>query len=354
MKKILLFIPSLFNSAGTERISTSLANALHEKGYDVDFVVHSSNTESFYKLHSDINVYSLSLNGNVNIHKLKAAIRLRKLIKHHRYEAIINVGVACANVTMLVVPQILGCKVISWEHFSIKGLNFKRRFKHYISTFFSNHTIVLTNADRSAYPKIFNSKMAVIPNFTDINPLQNISPLSNKVVLACGRLEEEVKRFDLLLKIWSMVHDELPEWNLRIVGDGDSSLLYDEAKKLGINDSVQFAGRCNDMSREYLMSSLFVVTSKYESFSLVIIESKSFGVPVVSFDCPFGPREIIQNGIDGLLIENGNIEAFSKAMILLMKDKEMRLNMGQRAVLDYYDKWSVNKVIDKWLIILKD
>lgn len=220
MNKILFFIPSLFNSAGTERISTSLANALQGKGYYVDFVVHSSNKVSFYKLNSGINIYSLSLNGNINTHKIKAAIRLRKLIKKHKYNVIINVGVACANVTMLVIPQMLGCKVISWEHFSIKGLNFKRRLKHYISVFFSNHTIVLTKADRSAYPRIFDRKMAVIPNFTDINHFQKVSSLSNKVVLACGRLEEEVKRFDLLLNIWSTVHATMPEWTLRIVGDG--------------------------------------------------------------------------------------------------------------------------------------
>lgn len=352
MSKILFFIPSLFNSAGTERISTSLANALHRKGYEVDFVVHSSNRESFYKLNSGINVYSLSLNGNINTHKFKAAIRLRSLIKNHRYDTIINVGVACANVTMLVIPQILGCKVISWEHFSMKGLNFKRRLKHYISVLFSNHTVVLTKADRSAYPQFFDRKMVVIPNFTDINPFQKASSLSNKVVLACGRLNEEVKRFDLLLEIWSRVHTKMPDWILRIVGGGDSSLLQKEAEKLKINNSIQFVGRCNDMSVEYLSSSLFVLTSKYESFSLVIIEAKSFSIPVISFDCPFGPREIVQNETDGLLIENDNIDAFSRAMIRLMKDKELRQNMGRCAALDYLDRWNVNKIIDRWLIIL--
>lgn len=352
MSKILFFIPSLFNSAGTERISTSLANALQKKGYDVDFVVHASNRESFYQLNSSINIYSLSLNGNINTHKIKAAIRLRRLIKNHRYDAIINVGVACANVTMLIIPQMLGCKVISWEHFSIKGLNFKRRLKHYISVFFSNYTVVLTNADRSAYPKIFDCKMAVIPNFTDINPFQKNSSLSDKVVLACGRLEEEVKRFDLLLQIWSIVHVKMPEWILRIVCDGDSSLLHKKAEELKINNSIRFVGRCNDMSVEYLRSSLFTLTSKYESFSLVIIEAKSFGIPVVSFDCPFGPREIVRNEIDGLLIENDSAEAFSKAMIRLMKDKELRQNMGRCATLDYLNRWNVNKIIDKWLMIL--
>lgn len=352
MRKILFFIPSLFNSAGTERISTSLANALCKKGYEVDFVVHSSDRKSFYRLHSSINVYSLSLNGNINTHKIKAAIRLRRLIKNHKYDTIINVGVACANVTMLVIPQILGCKVISWEHFSIKGLNFKRRLKHYISAFFSNYTVVLTKADRSAYPKIFDCRMVIIPNFTDINPFQKASSLSNKVVLACGRLEEEVKRFDLLIRIWSKVHAIMPEWTLRIVGDGDTSFLNDEAEKLKINGSIQFVGRCQNMSMEYLRSSLFVLTSKYESFSLVIIEAKSFGIPVISFDCPFGPREIVQNKIDGLLIENDNIDLFSKAMIRLMKDQELRLKMGRYAALDYLDKWNVNKIINKWLVIL--
>lgn len=106
------------------------------------------------------------------------------------------------------------------------------------------------------------------------------------------------------------------------------------------------------MSAEYLRSSLFVLTSKYESFSLVIIEAKSFGIPVISFDCPFGPREIIQNGTDGLLIENNNLEAFSKAMILLMKDKILRQDMGRCATLDYLDRWNVNKILDKWLNLL--
>lgn len=106
------------------------------------------------------------------------------------------------------------------------------------------------------------------------------------------------------------------------------------------------------MSVEYLRSSLFTLTSKYESFSLVIIEAKSFGIPVVSFDCPFGPREIVRNEIDGLLIENDSAEAFSKAMIRLMKDKELRQNMGRCATLDYLNRWNVNKIIDKWLMIL--
>lgn len=93
------------------------------------------------------------------------------------------------------------------------------------------------------------------------------------------------------------------------------------------------------------------MTSKYESFSLVIIEAKSFGIPVISFDCPFGPREIVQNGMDGLLIENDNTSAFSEAMIRLMKDEELRQNMGRSAVLDYLDRWNVHKIIDKWLVI---
>ena len=143
----------------------------------------------------------------------------------------------------------------------------------------------------------------------------------------------------------------MPGWILRIVGDGDSSLLKNEAEELKINDSVQFVGRCSDMSVEYLNSSLFVLTSKYESFSLVIIEAKSFGIPVISFDCPFGPREIVQNGMDGLLIENDNTSAFSEAMIRLMKDEELRQNMGRSAVLDYLDRWNVHKIIDKWLVI---
>lgn len=102
MHKILFFIPSLCNSGGTERISTILANNLVSRGICVDFVVHSVTIDSFFDLDDSIHIYSLGFNGNINANKLKAALRLRKLIKLNHYNVIVNVGVACSCITFFV------------------------------------------------------------------------------------------------------------------------------------------------------------------------------------------------------------------------------------------------------------
>lgn len=111
--KILFFIPSLKNSAWNEHISVDLANGLSEKGMEVDFVVHDVDVKSFFNIHKSIYVHFLGLTGKIRDNKFKAAYRLRKLIKKHHYEMIVNIGVACNYVSVLAFPPQLGCKVIS-------------------------------------------------------------------------------------------------------------------------------------------------------------------------------------------------------------------------------------------------
>lgn len=192
MHKILFFIPSLCNSGGTERISTILANNLVSRGICVDFVVHSVTIDSFFDLDDSIHIYSLGFNGNINANKLKAALRLRKLIKLNHYNVIVNVGVACSCITFLSAPYLIGCKIISWEHFSICGLNFLGRLNRYLAVCLSKRTIVLTHADKFAYPRVLRKKIKVIPNFTCINKEGNRASLESKIVLAAGRIEVEV------------------------------------------------------------------------------------------------------------------------------------------------------------------
>ena len=230
MRKILFFIPSLFNSGGTERISTTLANELHKLGYSIDFVVHSSSTKSFFFLDSEIAVHSLNLNGNINTHRLKAALRLHKLIKKYQYDMIINVGVACAYVSVFCFPQLLGCKVLSWEHFVCRGLSFYRRLKHYVSVCLSNKTVVLTSADMYGYPKILRRKIVVIPNFTCINIENKVCSLETKTVLSAGRIDN-IKGFDLLIEAWKKISKIYPDWKLRIAGGGNADSLKELINK---------------------------------------------------------------------------------------------------------------------------
>lgn len=353
MPKILFFIRTLTNPAGTERISTALANALSDKGYHVDFVVHDSDARCFFELGPGINVFSLGLDKNMGAHKIKAASRLHRLIKKHRYDIILNVGVSCAYVTYLACPLFYGCKIFSWEHFSINTLGPAGRIKRYLSACFSYRTIVLTHTDRNFYPAFLHKKMTVIPNFTCINPDGLTAKLESKTVLAAGRIEGKIKGFDLLVEAWQEVARHYPDWTLKIAGGGNPYELSNNIHALSLEQSVRLTGAVKNMAGEYLDSSLFVLTSRSESFGLVIIEAMSFGLPVVSFDCPNGPREIIEDGINGRLVKNGNVKELSKALMEMISDKGKRARFGKSAQCKYKAQYTLDKILDTWLAILK-
>lgn len=350
--RLLFFIFSLTNSAGTERISTSLGNALSTNGWQVDFVVNDSDTRHFFSLNSNINVYSLGLDKNVVKHKIKAASRLHRLIRRERYDIILNVGVACACITFLAFPWMYGCKIFSWEHFSMKNTGPMGKLKRCISAFLSNHTIVLTHADLKAYPRLLQKKMSVIPNFTNINKDSYIATLDSNTVLAAGRIEGKIKGFDLLVKAWKEVTTYYPNWNLRIVGGGNPQELKQIIKEQKLEKSVTLTGPIENMEAEYLNSSVFVLSSRSEPFGLVLIEAMSFGVPVVSFDCPNGPHEIVNDGVDGKLVENGNVKALATAVMEMIADKDTRKRMGKAAFQKYSDKYILDKILLMWLSVL--
>lgn len=226
------------------------------------------------------------------------------------------------------------------------------KLKRYISAFLSNHTIVLTHADLKTYPRLLQKKLGVIPNFTNINKNSYTAKLDNNIVLAAGRIER-IKGFDLLVEAWKEVVTRYPDWTLRIAGGGNPYELTQIIKEQKLEESVKLTGPVKEMSAEYLNSSIFVLSSRSEPFGLVLIEAMSFGVPVVSFDCPNGPREIINDGIDGKLVENGNIKALATAITEMIADKGARKKMGKAAIQKYNDKYTIDKIILMWLSVLR-
>lgn len=163
---------------------------------------------------------------------------------------IVNVGVACSCITFLSAPYLIGCKIISWEHFSICGLNFLGRLNRYLAVCLSKRTIVLTHADKFAYPRVLRKKIKVIPNFTCINKEGNRASLESKIVLAAGRIEV-IKGFDLLIEAWKEVKNYYPNWSLRIVGGGCTCDLMQKVKKYNLEDVIYLVGPTTNMDVEY-------------------------------------------------------------------------------------------------------
>ena len=188
--------------------------------------------------------------------------------------------------------------------------------------------VVLTEKDRESWTELNN--VIAIPNPLSFTPASE-SSLTSKRVVAIARYSHE-KGIDLLLKAWSEVEKLQKEWRLDIFGDGDRSVYEQLIDGLGIDRRrCQLNGRTNDVECEYCQSSLFVLSSRFEGFALVLIEAMSCGLPVLAFDCPWGPRSIIRDNEDGLLVRNGDVHQLADKMLYLISHPNKRKVMAEQA-----------------------
>ena len=165
--------------------------------------------------------------------------------------------------------------------------------------------IVLTEEDKASWTELSNVEVIPDPLAFDIT---EVSPLKAKRVIAVGRYVYQ-KGFDLLLQAWAKIEKLFPDWELAIYGMGDRSSYENLAQQLGINmNRCHLNGSTQNIRKEYLESSLFVFSSRFEGFGMVLIEAMACGLPVVSFDCPCGPKDIVSHDEDGLLVPSGDID----------------------------------------------
>lgn len=191
----------------------------------------------------------------------------------------------------------------------------------------SDVIVALTNGDKEEWNA---SRVVVIPNIVDLHN-QQYSALSNKTVLFAGRFVYQ-KGLDKMLEAWKLVVDKRNDWTLRLVGEGEQKeALIKQCKILGIENNVTFAEATKDIALEYYDASLFLLTSRFEGFGLVLVEAMQCGVPCVSFNCHYGPADIIDDGQNGILVKNGNIKEFAEAVLKLIDNRELRMKMGQAA-----------------------
>lgn len=204
--------------------------------------------------------------------------------------------------------------------------------------------VVLTEEDSHNWSELNN--MVVIPNFVSYDSSFS-STLTNKRVIAVGRYSWQ-KGFDLLIKAWKRVNAIHPDWQLDIYGGGDSGMYQKIADDLGLSSVVTCYGAADNIYEKYAESSIFVFSSRYEGFGLVLVEAMGTGLPVVSFACPCGPRDIIHDGEDGILVEAGNIEKLADGICRLIEDETLRKQYGNAARKNA-TRYLQSTIMDKWI-----
>jgi glycosyltransferase involved in cell wall biosynthesis len=225
---------------------------------------------------------------------------------------------------------------------SVLNRCFCRLQKHRIKK--ADCVVSLSEGDAALW-RTYHHSVVVIPNFIHFSETESFSTLENKQVIFVGRYTYQ-KAIPDLVEIWKLVNIRHPDWSLEMYGKGrDEDFLDDVVKHNDYNINLHLP--TSDIHRRLVESSIFILASYYESFGLVIGEAMSCGLPVVAFNCPFGPAEQIKNGENGFLVENRDIKTFADRVCQLIEDKEMRKKMGHAGIMSV-QRYRPEVIMPKW------
>jgi len=369
--RIVYCTPALYLAGGMERVITIKANYFAEHyNYDVTIVItDGKGKEPFYSLSKKINVINLDINfeelWNQPFHK-KIILYLKKqrLYKRKLSDCLMKLH---PDITISMLRREInfltslhdGSKKIGEIH--INKAHFRTYEEHesnFIKNCFSRYWrhslvanlkrldrfVVLTEEDKKAWSELSN--VEVIPNPLSFTPTF-FNNLSNKRIIAVGRYCHE-KGYDHLLRAWATIQDRCEGWRLDIYGDGDRSTYEEFIDKFNIDrNRCKLNSTTKEIQKEFGRSALAVCSSRFEGFGLAIIEAMACGVPVVSFDCPWGPRSIIHDGSDGILVENGNVNKLAEAIDKTIHDNELRIKMSNNAKISA-QRFCIEAIAEKW------
>jgi glycosyltransferase involved in cell wall biosynthesis len=213
--------------------------------------------------------------------------------------------------------------------------------------------VVLTGEDERDYRGLLGEGRTRIARIPNALPALDggVPSLEAPVVVAAGRLTGQ-KGFDLLIEAFARVLREEPSWKLRIYGDGSArGELQRLIDSLGVGSSVSLMGTTTDIGSAFAEASVFALSSRFEGFGMVIVEAMSKGLPVVSFNCPRGPAEIITDGVDGLLVPAEDVEALAGALLEVIRSRSLRRRMGA-AGLEKASQFSPERIGERWDALL--
>lgn len=353
--KIVYCTPALYMAGGEERILSLKASYFADVlGYDVTIILtEGANHPLFYPLSDKIKIINL----NINFEELWTCSFYKKiwvyLKKQKRYKRKLTVELMRIRPDITISMMRREINFINdiddgsikigeihvnrahFRNFEITDSSpVKRLFSYYWQRDLLRHVkrlnkfVVLTDDDRRSWPELQN--VVTIPDMLSFEP-KLISTMTEKRILAVGRYCYQ-KGFDLLLKAWAAIEQQIPSWRLDIFGDGDRRPYQQLISELQIDRSrCSLNGRTSDIETEYANSSMFVLSSRFEGFGLVIVEAMACGLPVVSFNCKFGPGSIIEHEEDGLLVEKDDVEGLSAAMLRLASNDDLRLQLAKNA-----------------------
>lgn len=352
---------STFTIGGAQRVMSLMANYWAAQRHDVTLVSLSPRSEDWFELYPIVKRVSLNL-LSVSAHLGQAlsrnalrVLRLRDELRQSRPDVVISF-MDTTNVLTILASRGLGIPVIiserndphrhamdsSWAWDTLRSLLYRR----------ADALVIQTSALRDWGGEMVGDKRVhIIPN--PINPVLNDSSKearhrgSGHTVVAMGRLVRQ-KGFDLLIEAFARCAEQHSEWSLVILGEGEErSNLESLIVARALQDRVRLAGKVPQPSQILGQADLFVLSSRFEGFPNALIEAMACKLGVISTDCPHGPRDIIHDGVDGLLIPPEDVNALAKSMARLMANPIERQRLGDNAV-EVLERFSMGNIMSMW------
>lgn len=349
------------------------ANWLVQNGYEISILTtDQKGRSSFFEFDPRIRFYDLGVNYEENngksfLNKLvhypfkqwKHRRALQKLLPELKADVVVSMF--CNDASIL--PKIKdGSRKVLEIHFSrFKRQQYGRKGIWRIADDIRSRNdlkvvskfdrfVVLTAEDKGYWGELDN--IQVIPNARSF-VLDKPAELNEKRVIAVGRYCYQ-KALNRLIEAWSVVCKRVADWKLHLVGDGeDREALQHQIDELRLTDKVVLGRAETDMKSVYGEASMLALSSRYEGLPMVLLEAQAAGLPIVSFECKCGPKDVITEGVDGYLVEEGNVAVLADRMLRLIEDKDLRKSMGQEAYKNS-ERFSEESVMAQWEKLFKE
>lgn len=372
--KIVYCLNSIRGLGGIQRVTAIKANALAEIEGNIVYVVVTDNWEKHQLvqcLSSKVNFINLYVNYYADdyksgFHRLISNLRvfrhfkrLQKVISEIEPDIIVSVGQSEKYIIPFLKTKAVRIREI---HFNSNYREYTYKSKitvnilqyvdfHLFSKLYDKYVLLTEEDKNSNFPS--DDKFVYMYNPSTFKVKDNICNAErSKYVIAVGRLSLQ-KNFQSLLRAWAIVVKSVKDWKLVILGEGpERKRLESLVDSLGINESVLLKGYSNEVDKELEHASIFVLSSIYEGFCLVILEAMSKGLPVVSYTCPYGPKDIIKDGKSGFLVPLNNESILAERIIRLIKDPELRVTMGNEALRIMRD-FDISVIVKQWMDLFK-
>lgn len=363
--KLTLVISSL-ERGGAERIMSVLAGAWMERGHQVTLITFDDAEGPAYPLHRGVKLKCLRVPNELATNFFSALFRnmrrvqlLRRMIRQSQPDIVISF-LDFPNVITLLATRGLGIPVVVSERANPQYDELKPVWKRLRLSLYprAGALVCQTSAIVAQLQQKMNVRGYAIPNPIELPVPLMPAGLSNtnkssRTVIAMGRLVPQ-KGFDLLLEAFSRIAGRHPAWSIKVLGKGPlQSQLEAQAESLGLKSRVNFAGAVSDPFPILQAADLFVFSSRFEGFGNALTEAMACGLPVISFDCPAGPADIIRHGIDGILVSPDDVAGLAGAMDRLMGDSAERERLARRAP-EVLTRFSLESVLAMWETLFDD